>query len=347
MQLMRTRAKSARAASSVIPRPNNLEALRFVFAAQVAVVHTLYFLHGYEIEPLKYVPGVPAFFFVSGLLIYASHEHSLDISDFVRNRVLRLFPALIAVTIGGLVVVVVGLGIRESVGSLRDIVLWFLSQITLGQAYTPEFFRPVGVGLINPSLWTITVELLFYASVPVVAAMQHRWRHAVTCLAITSFAVSVIGPHVLSERAYGRVLLTPLPWGWMFLAGVLAYLHLDRVIALARFWPVAMVGMALCTRTQGPAELFASTSARQGAVYFALYSLVILGLAFTVRLPQARADLSYGLYIWHMPVVNLVIIVGVASAAVAFPLALALAAASWYAVERPSLRRKRRALKTY
>lgn len=50
---------------------------------------------------LKRFPGVPAFLFVSGFLIYASYINAPG-PRYFQNRFLRLFPGLVFVTIGGL-----------------------------------------------------------------------------------------------------------------------------------------------------------------------------------------------------------------------------------------------------
>ena len=61
-----------------------------------------------------------------------------------------------------------------------------------------------------------------------------------------------------------------------------------------------------------------------------------------------RNDISYGTYIYHMPVVNAFIVLGIAGSAGAIGLILGvtllLAAASWRLVERPALRKKRQTL---
>jgi peptidoglycan/LPS O-acetylase OafA/YrhL len=138
------------------PKENNFDFLRLIFALQVALIHLNDHM-GFDIpEFLSSFPGVPAFFFVSGFLIYSSYQYSPGKNYFL-NRFLRLFPGLIFVTIGGLLVVVIAKGIHAILEKYDLMFIWFLSQITIGQAYNPSFFRDVGVGVINGALWTITV----------------------------------------------------------------------------------------------------------------------------------------------------------------------------------------------
>jgi len=57
----------------MVPRFNNLEWLRLVFALQVVVIHAAEHLEHPVPDVFVYFPDVPAFFFVSGLLIYTSY----------------------------------------------------------------------------------------------------------------------------------------------------------------------------------------------------------------------------------------------------------------------------------
>ena len=82
-------------------------------------------------------------------------------------------------TIGGLLVVVTAKGIHVLTEEFDLIILWFVSQITIGQAYNPNFFRDIGVGVINGALWTITVEILFYIIVPIICLIEKKFKYAV------------------------------------------------------------------------------------------------------------------------------------------------------------------------
>ena len=86
---------------------------------------------------------------------------------------------------------------------------------------------------------------------------------------------------------------------------------------------------------------------------YLLLAALVFRLAFT-RPPLSdrllhRNDVSYGIYIYHMPVINLLVhhgFVGSSWAVVAASLAtLLLAVASWFCIERPALRLKRLALR--
>jgi len=56
-------------------------------------------------------------------------------------------------------------------------------------------------------------------------------------------------------------------------------------------------------------------------------------------------DISYGLYIYHMLVIRLMMQFAVLSLSAVIAISLALAIISWTLVERPFLKRKRRTLR--
>ncbi|QTR46419.1 acyltransferase [Thiothrix litoralis] len=149
------------------PKENNLELLRLIFALQVVISHMSSHMEFPIPSFISYFPGVPAFFFVSGLLIYTSYLNAPG-KKYITNRFLRLFPGLLIVTAGGILLILFAKGypfIREN---LPIIITWSFSQITIGQAFNPSIFRDIGVGVINGSLWTITVEIIFYLVVPII-----------------------------------------------------------------------------------------------------------------------------------------------------------------------------------
>jgi peptidoglycan/LPS O-acetylase OafA/YrhL len=164
---------------------NNFDLVRLLAATQVAMLHSMEHLEvpvgRYELL-IAYVPGVPAFFFISGFLISASWERNPDIRTFFANRFLRIFPGLWAATLlAAATLLVFGSGV-DLRGNLPTFGLWFFTQSTIFQAWTPDFLRGYGVGAVNGSLWTIAVELSFYAFIPVLYLVFRSFGRATAIL---------------------------------------------------------------------------------------------------------------------------------------------------------------------
>lgn len=332
------------------PRLNNLEWLRLVFALQVVTTHTVSHLDLIHLPALfSNFPGVPAFFFVSGFLIYSSYLNAPGNQYFV-NRFLRLFPGLFIVTLGSLGVVVLALGWEVFLNNVSTFLIWFLSQITLGQAYNPALFRSVGVGVINGSLWTITVEIIFYIWVPILVWLEKHFRFALFFFMAASFSIYAMGPLFLDNIVYRNkttfdlISLTPIVWGWMFGFGIIASKYFRQIKSFIKFTPFILIPM-IAMAFYGEGVLFSATGNRLGLVYFVCYVAVIIWVAFGLTYIKLPFDISYGAYIWHMPIINLLLICQIYNFYISTALTVFIAALSWFLVEKPMLKLKRKSLR--
>jgi len=335
----------------VFPRENNLEWLRLIFAMQVVITHVATHL-GSEVSLPRIIenfPGVPAFFFVSGFLIYSSYLNAPG-KRYCENRFLRLFPGLVIVTIGGGVVILIALGWSSLIENSSTYFLWFITQITLGQAYNPELFRNVGIGVINGSLWTITTEIIFYLCVPIIVWLERRFPLTVIVLIFISFAIYASAPLILnqivyrSKSIYDIIALTPIVWGWMFGLGIVAAKYFVHIRRWLKFVPVLLIPLFAMIYF-GDGILFKSSGNRLGFLYFVCYAAVVLWFAFWLPFIKLSFDLSYGAYIWHAPVLNLLLVLKAPSMVLAIALTLFIAALSWFFVEKPMLKLKHQSLR--
>ena len=335
------------------PRNNNLEWLRLIFAMQVVIGHVAEHFKIKIPSAIKYFPGVPAFFFVSGFLIYASYLNAPG-RRYYENRFLRIFPALVLVTLGGGIVVLTAHGWTDLVQNFPTYVLWFFAQTTFGQAYNPGIFRDVGTGVVNGSLWTITTEIIFYLFVPVIVRLESWFSKSLLVLILVSFLFYSIGPLVWRDPIYRDktfydiMALTPIPWGWMFGFGVLVVKNFQILKRWFPYLPLAVVPIVIIIFfDDGRCQvLLASSGNRLGLLYFVNYVALILWFAFSVRPLRLSFDLSYGAYIWHMPVINLLMVLGFDSFLLSIVLTFLFAALSWFFLEKPFLKFKRVSLKS-
>lgn len=331
------------------PKENNLELLRLIFALQVVISHMSSHLEFPIPSFISYFPGVPAFFFVSGLLIYTSYLNAPG-KKYLTNRFLRLFPGLLIVTAGGILLILFAKGypfIREN---LPIIITWSFSQITIGQAFNPSIFRDIGVGVINGSLWTITVEIIFYLVVPIIVLFEKRIKFFVWYLSATSLLIYSFGEQELSMKIYRDksiydiLALTPIVWGWMFGVGIIIAKHYDIIEKFTPKFYLFLLPIFILIFTDLPG-VFHSTGNELGLFYFLCYIGVIIWIAFGTKKIPLRFDISYGAYIWHMPIINLFLVMGWHEPLFALLLIIAISFTSWFFIEKPALRLKSASLK--
>ena len=143
-------------------RINNFDLLRILAAIQVVFSHGFHHLHldktSTFFQFIELFPGVPVFFTISGFLISASFEKNPGLSNYFKNRALRIFPGLwICILFSILTAFLLG-----KINFFNPITIpWLIGQFSFVQFFNPDFLRPYGTGVLNGSLWTITVELLF------------------------------------------------------------------------------------------------------------------------------------------------------------------------------------------
>lgn len=348
-------------------RVNNFDLIRLLAAAQVALHHSLDYLKLHHTSAMVdavdrvagYFPGVPIFFFVSGFLISKSWESSRTWMDYARNRLLRIYPALILCTILGVGSVFVLGYLPQAIPSMKVFLAWVVAQMTVVQFFNPGFMRDYGVGVLNGSLWTISVELQFYLMIPLVyflCDLRTRRGIATLCLVIlASLAANTLywrfDPDHNEAFAVKLFGVTFAPWIYMFLIGVLAQRHFNRLHALlagrAPLFLLIYLAAAIPTRLIGW-----TTANDVNPVLYLLLVALVLSAAFTLptlaeRL-LVRNDISYGIYVFHMPVVNALIYLGWTGDVRGLPVVLSITAVvaslSWLLVERPCLSLKRSGL---
>lgn len=346
-------------------RPNNFDIIRLLAALQVAVHHAMTHLRVesdsllHELSSL--FPGVPVFFFISGFLISRSFESNPVMREYALNRAVRIFPALIVCTAVAIVsVALTGYFAGRRIDPLV-FVLWVAGQVSFVQVFNPDFMRGFGTGVLNGSLWSITVELQFYVVLPALyvlfglgdgaRARRRLWALAALAL-LAQLARNQAGDALRTMFWFKLLNASFLPWIFMFLVGVIAqreFARLHRWLA-GRFVPLCAVYVAVALfATRG---LGLAVGNEINPMLYGLLALVVFSAAYTQPALARRLlrgnDISYGVYIYHIPVVNLLLHGGRLGqpgwVACALAASVVLAALSWWCVEKPSLRLKRHPL---
>lgn len=344
-------------------KTNNFDLIRLFAALQVLIFHATHHLdaplNSHAVNWLvSLFPGVPIFFFVSGFLISSSFETNNSLRDYTLNRALRIYPALL-VCLGITIALVASTGYFQQEFSGKEFLVWVACQMTFMQFFNPDFLRGFGVGVVNGSLWTISVELQFYVLVPCLYALLTRLgnRGKRSDLAIAGLLLLFLVANrwyfamedSLSEHLAHRLMgVSFVPWFYMFLLGVLAQRHfamLHRLLAGKGLY--LLVAYVLLMFAINPFGVVRGNAL--GPFSYAALALVVFSCAYSLPMLSRRLlagnDISYGVYIYHMPVVNVLIELGFRGRPVdvvaATTLTVLLACLSWFAVERPALRLKR------
>jgi peptidoglycan/LPS O-acetylase OafA/YrhL len=306
---------------------------------------------------LTYFPGVPIFFFISGFLITLSYSRNSNLRAYLIKRILRIYPALVTCFgISVLTVFSIGFLTTKTLG-LKSFYLWAAAQLTFFQYYNPSFLRNYATGTLNGSLWTIPIELQFYFILPLLVFLiiKRSSRCRKNTVLIILFFCSFIIRHfiVLSfipNQSMAKVIsVSVIPYGYYFLLGVLTFINHDKIIPLVRnrlfLWTIIYLGFCLSVHSVSNYSIVI-------LVQTVLLSLWVFSVAYSYTslssLLLRKNDLSYGMYLYHMPITNLMIYNNMTQhfkyLIITFMISLLMAFVSWRLVEKPFLSLKRKLL---
>ena len=349
-------------------RQNNFDLIRLLAAAQVVVAHAIGHTSLVKQLPawgkqafdaLMLLPGVPVFFVISGFLITKSYEKNpADLGGYFWRRGLRIFPALWICLIVTLLVLG-GFGfLKPEFLFSKTFVAWLAGQVSFFQFWNPEHFRGFGIGVANGALWTITVELQFYVFIPLLHFLnggRKSARSLVAGLFFVSFAsfcvldAKVNGPGGFTGAplVFKLLQVTLIPHLWMFLLGVLIHWNFETLRSrIEGKFVYYLLGFMVFTWLLG-----SYVGYRSLPFYLAyLPSRVLLAMAtiagaYSFRSLSERllrgTDISYGIYIYHAVVINVLVQLGLMtsmlSVGLVYGVAISLALLSWHLVEKPAL----------
>lgn len=328
-------------------RIGSLDGLRALAVLVVLASHAFAWAHGGFL-------GVDVFFVLSGYLItsllIAERDRTgrIHYAGFYRRRVARLAPAYLLMLV---------IAVPIMAGPLRDTVLipvpW---AIALTAVYSANWAAVVDIDTLGPIIhtWSLSIEEQFYLLWPVsLMALSRGRRPMVRWLAVLITAVVLM-------RAVGR-LVTDGVWPYVatfthsdgLLAGALLALVLARRVTTAAdrrrsgqvAWAGAAVVLALMAwlSVESDATYLIGLTLGAAATVGMVWHLIIVPDGLMARLLSRRplvfvGRISYGLYLYHLPIFQLVQswqLGFVRTLSLEVGGTVAVSVASWYLLESP------------
>jgi len=304
--------------------------------------------------------GLVLFFALSGFLLsrpwFAAaldERRPPDLRRYLRARLARIAPAYYAALIG-------------SIG-----LLWGLSE-TPGLRLPPAgelplFFvfaqntSPASVMKLNPPMWSLAVEVSFYALLPVIgwlAGLMPARRRAQALIPLALLALGIAWNWWISGLGVGmtfsKTLVAMLPYFALGMLGALV-LHGRRPGAATR--RAMIVGGLACVVVDATVKAALPAAGIDATAYLVVVRDVLSAVGFALiigaaasaphnrlldhRLLVGMGTISYGFYLWHVPVLmflrghGLLPLDPLLGTLVALGPAIAVSALSWFALERP------------
>jgi acetyltransferase len=318
--------------------------------------------------------GLVFFFVLSGYLLYRAFARAalngdgrVDVRRYARRRVARIVPAYWVATVGAIALL---WGARGTTGvrlpAASDLPLFAV----FGQNYSLDTIMR-----LNPVTWTLCVEAAFYVLLPLIGALA--WRLGPRARTRQALLVGALIPLGIGWN----LLVHDNGWNILASKALPAYLPYFAFGMLLALWAEArrerggrQLGSGATTALVGTGFAFVAADAYWHATaapravnpWLAVLADVPAGLGFALIVAGAVAGdgaatrwmsfrplawvglVSYGVYMWHVPLLLFERSIGLFPSAYLPRLLLLLAptllvaAASWYLVERPLIARAAR-----
>lgn len=247
-------------------------------------------------------PGVIVLFTISGFLISDSMERSETESEFLKKRVLRLYPELWLCTIINLIIILVIAG-EHLDGS---IFIWLGTQI-VGIANTPSCLDGFATGSVNGALWTIFVEVQLYLLICLGYKLLKKFSvYQWGILLILSIAANLFCGYLTTEYSGIVAKLIErsfIPYVLWFMMGAFCYQYKDKIIKYLRYLSIPMLIVYWVFRPMA-VEL---PGYYVGITVSIMCPFIIIGLAYLLPAIRIKTDLTYGMFLYHWIVLNIIV----------------------------------------
>jgi peptidoglycan/LPS O-acetylase OafA/YrhL len=331
-------------------RPSGFDYMRLLLATLVVCSHAINVCYGKDFTyavwrgPARPLLAIilPMFFALSGFLVAGSLERCRTLVSFVGLRGLRLIPALAVDTMVGALL----LGPIFTTLPLSEYFTqpafhsYFLNITGKIHYFLPGVFaNNPWPAFVNQQLWTLPFEMICYVSLAALAFFGIAQRPklfvivALIANALIYLADRFVFKTVFDFAFVGQLLVQ------CFLFGIAAYLLRRKIVWDKRLFLLSVVATFTFLALPGWDYLVPLP---------ATYVTVFLGLLQPKRNWLLRSgDYSYGIFLYGFPVQQAVAATlghwgerWYVNLLFALPITYALAAFSWWCVEKPALRLK-------
>ncbi len=326
---------------------NNLNILRAFFSLNVLLYHCYALSNSESLKVLNHVLNpdlaVQGFFIISGFLIQQSYERAKSVKEFYKKRLWRLYPAYITIIILSAIIGVffsnldfkqyfLSFQLYKYIGA-NAIFLNFLQQ-TLPGVFVNNLFKAV-----NGSLWTLKIEVAFYLIVPLIVFLKRRYRAYILYpfLILISLAYYIITIKIYNDSGNELYLFLSrqLPGQlFFFITGAWFLEFKDHCLTKKLLKIIGPFAIFL---------LFVNVFVILKIILLPFFVFYIAFLLPSLKYPFYREDISYGLYIYHFPVIQIFVQSGIFNhqpfEALFWSLctSICLAICSWKLIEKPCL----------
>lgn len=248
--------------------------------------------------------AVKSFFVLSGYLIFKSFSSSYSVIDFFKKRLNRIFPAYFFAILFGLIIVLLTGNLW--IFNLNDIsfLKYLIANIFLLNFIQPTFdnvFQTNPVQTINGSLWTIKIEFFFYLLTPLLIYLYQKINKYlwVATFSIVSYVWTIYFLE-FSSSSQAKQFSYQIP-------GQLIYFVLGGFFSFNKF---SKKGFILIPILYFINDYFPYSFLFVATYPFFITFITIFIITLDFNIVSIKRDISYGVYLYHFPLIQLFVYYG-------------------------------------
>lgn len=232
---------------------------------------------------------------------------NIGFGKYLKKRFWRIYPELwLGVTIEIIAIVIFYV---DKIDWMK-LIIFIFTQGTILQFWTPEFLRGYGCGTPNGSLWTMCILIQFYIIIWFIYKLLHKrkiwiWLISLGILVTISAFFNIFFKELLPEIIYKLYKQTVIPYLWLFIMGAFIAENKEKILPILKKYWYVFLGIALVVQIIQIDILASYGVIRSFSLFFGL-----LGVAYKFPKFNISKDISYGIYIYHMTIVNILISIG-------------------------------------
>lgn len=326
---------------------DNFDGVRIGLAVIVVFAHLFFLTQLQEFASFALIFdadfAVKGFFAISGFLVTQSYLASSSIREYAEKRLRRIYPAYLASVLLSLAIGVYAttLSLAEFFTSPQTLKYLVANAVFLNflQTTLPSALAENPIQMLNGSLWTIKVEVALYFCVPATVYLYRKFGSTSSAVVLILLSITWVYffVHVhsgITGAAIARQFPGQLSY---FVAGSLLSVNAQM---LSRIKWIAAASLVALLSTDNPYVRLVLDPIAYSAIVIFLSTSAFKSLNF-----GKYGDISYGIYLYHFPIIQLLIFLGIFKSnawlgvVATFFLAILAALVSWHAVEKPLLRR--------
>ena len=187
--------------------------------------------------------------------------------------------------------------------------IFAFTQSTIFQFWTPNCLREYGCGCPNGSLWTICALIQFYFFAYFLYQKLNRRSLKIWIITIIGAIILSVGSRYVVEfmpAIVGKLLKqTLIPYLWMFLIAAFVAVNKEKLLPIIKRYWIAWLLVALIVKYIG-----IDYRAGYNIIYSIFLFVTVLGIGYSFPRLNLKTDISYDIYIYHMTIVNAMIVLG-------------------------------------